>query len=124
LIRQGELGDAYYAIATGELDIQKNGRFARRCRRGDGVGEIALLRDVPRTATITAHTPATVYRLSRELFLTAVLGHVPTHQQAARIADAPGRRRRHIHRHANGRPGGAGLDGTIRRTGFISRSAR
>ena len=88
LISQGEPGDAYYAIATGELDIQKDGHFVRRCGRGDGVGEIALLRDVPRTATVTARTPATVYRLSREPFLTAVLGHAPTHHQAARIADA------------------------------------
>jgi hypothetical protein len=87
LIRQGEPGDAYYAIAAGELDIQQDGHFLRRCGRGDGVGEIALLRDVPRTATVTAHTPATVYRLNREPFLTAVLGHAPTHQQARRIAD-------------------------------------
>jgi len=88
LIRQGEPGDAYYAIATGELDVQKDGHFLFRCGRGDGVGEIALLRDVPRTATVTAHTPATVYRLNREPFLAAVLGHAPTRHQAARIADA------------------------------------
>jgi Na+/melibiose symporter-like transporter len=87
LIRQGEPGDAYYAIAAGELDVQQDGHFLRRCGRGDGVGEIALLRDVPRTATLTAHTPATVYRLEREPFLTAVLGHAPTHRQAGRIAD-------------------------------------
>lgn len=88
LIRQGEPGDAYYAIAAGELDIKQQGHLLRRCGRGDGVGEIALLRDVPRTATVTAHTPATVYRLDREHFLTAVLGHTPTHQQAGRIIDA------------------------------------
>jgi Na+/melibiose symporter-like transporter len=87
LIRQGEPGDAYYAIAAGELDVQQDGHFLRRCGRGDGVGEIALLRDVPRTATVAAHTPATVYRLDREPFLTAVLGHAPTHKQAGRIAD-------------------------------------
>jgi MFS family permease len=88
LIRQGEPGDAYYAIAAGELDVQQDGHLLRRCGRGDGVGEIALLRDVPRTATVTAHTPATVYRLNREHFLTAVLGHAPTQQQAGRIIDA------------------------------------
>jgi len=88
LIRQGDPGDDYYAIAAGELDVEQDGRFLRRCGRGDGVGEIALLREVPRTATVTAHTDATVYRLNRELFLTAVLGHAPTHRQAGRIADA------------------------------------
>jgi hypothetical protein len=88
LIRQGEPGDAYYAIAAGELDVQQDGHLLRRCGRGDGVGEIALLRAVPRTATVAAHTPATVDRLNRESFLTAVLGHAPTNQQAGRIIDA------------------------------------
>jgi CRP-like cAMP-binding protein len=51
------------------------------------VGEIALLRAIPRTATVTAHTPATVYELNRDPFLTAVLGHAPTQRQADSIAD-------------------------------------
>jgi MFS family permease len=88
LMREGEPGDAYYAIGTGELDVLKDGHLVSRCGRGDGVGEIALLRDLPRTATVTARTPATVYRLNREPFLTAVLGHAATHRQAGRIADA------------------------------------
>ena len=87
LIRQGDRGDAYYAIAAGELDVQHDGQFLRRCGRGEGVGEIALLRDIPRTATVTARTAATVYELHREPFLTAVLGHAPTQRQANRIAD-------------------------------------
>jgi MFS family permease len=88
LIRQGDPGDAYFAIAAGELDAEQDGQFLGRYGRGDGVGEIALLRDVPRTATVTAHTAATVYRLDRDLFLTAVLGHAPTRRQADRIAAA------------------------------------
>ncbi|HKA94839.1 MAG TPA: cyclic nucleotide-binding domain-containing protein [Streptosporangiaceae bacterium] len=88
LIRQGDAGDAYYAIAAGELDVCRDGSFMRRCGRGEGVGEIALLRAVPRTATVTGHTAATVYALSREPFLTAVLGHAATHRHADRIADA------------------------------------
>jgi CRP-like cAMP-binding protein len=87
LIRQGDPGDAYYAIAAGELDARQDGRFLRRCGRGEGVGEIALLRAIPRTATVVAHTAATVYKLDREPFLTAVLGHAPTQRQADRIAD-------------------------------------
>ncbi len=88
LIRQGGEGDAYYAIAAGEFEVVQDGRFLRRCGRGEGVGEIALLRAVPRTATVTAHTDATVYRLAREPFLTAVLGHAATQRQAHSIADA------------------------------------
>ena len=88
LIRQGDPGDAYYAIAAGELDVQKIGRFLRRCGRGEGIGEIALLHSIPRTATVVAHSAATVYQLNREPFLTAVLGHARTHREAHRIASA------------------------------------
>jgi MFS family permease len=88
LIRQGDHGDAYYAIAAGELDVLHDGQLLRQCGRGEGVGEIALLRDIPRTATVIAHSAATVYELHRDLFLTAVLGHAPTQRQADRIADA------------------------------------
>ena len=88
LIRQGEPGDAYYAIAAGELDVLRDGRGLLRCGRGEGVGEIALLRAVPRTAAVIAHTAATVYELDRGPFLTAVLGHAPTLGQADRIAEA------------------------------------
>jgi CRP-like cAMP-binding protein len=88
LIRQGERGDAYYAVAAGQLVVFQDGRFVRRCGRGAGVGEIALLRAIPRTATVTAHCDATVYALGREPFLTAVLGHAATQRQARGIADA------------------------------------
>ena len=88
LIRQGDPGDAYYAIAAGQLDAVQDGVVLRRCGRGEGVGEIALLHAIPRTATVIAHTAATVYQLSREPFLTAVLGHGLTHARASRIAGA------------------------------------
>jgi MFS family permease len=88
LIRQGEPGDAYYAIAAGELDVQQDGHFLRRCGRGEGVGEIALLHSIPRTATVVAHSAATVYELDREPFLAAVLGHPQTYREASRIAGA------------------------------------
>ena len=88
LIRQGEEGDAYYAIAAGQLDVSQDGRFVRRCGRGEGVGEIALLQSVPRTATVTAHTDATVYQLAREPFLTAILGHAATQRQALDVTEA------------------------------------
>jgi hypothetical protein len=86
VIRQGELGDAYYLIAAGQFDVVQDGRLLRRCGRGDGVGEIALLHAVPRTASVVARTDATVYKLAREPFLTAVLGHAATERQARTIA--------------------------------------
>jgi MFS family permease len=88
LIRQGDPGETYYAIASGEVDVVAGGHFLRRCGRGEGVGEIALLHDVPRTATVTAHTAATVFELRREPFLIAVLGHAATQQAAGRISGA------------------------------------
>jgi len=88
LIQQGDQGDAYYAVASGELDAVQDGQFLRRCGRGEGVGEIALLRAIPRTASVVAHTAATVYELNRELFLTAVVGHAATARRADHIADA------------------------------------
>jgi CRP-like cAMP-binding protein len=63
-------------------------RSLRRCGHGEGIGEIALLRAVPRTASVVACTDATVYKLAREPFLTAVLGHAATERQADSIAEA------------------------------------
>jgi MFS family permease len=88
LIRQGEQGDTYYAIAAGQFDVLQDGRFLRRCGRGEGVGEIALLRAVPRTASVIARTDATTYRLAREAFLTAVLGHAATQRHVDTLIDA------------------------------------
>ncbi|MFI7585561.1 cyclic nucleotide-binding domain-containing protein [Spongisporangium articulatum] len=86
LLREGDVGDAYYAIADGELEVSKHGVVLRHCRRGDGVGEIGLLHAVPRTATVTATTPSTVYALAAEPFLAAVTGHVATGRLALEIA--------------------------------------
>ena len=87
LIRQGEHGDRFYAIADGRLEVMIDGATVAIKERGDGVGEIGLLYDVPRTATVTAASPATVFALGREAFLAAVTGHTPTAQAAAAIAD-------------------------------------
>jgi Cyclic nucleotide-binding domain/Major Facilitator Superfamily len=88
LIRQGDEGDAYYAIAAGEFDVMQDGRLLRKCGRGEGVGEIALLHSVPRTASVVARSDAMVYELAREPFLTAVVGHPGTRQRAGSIAEA------------------------------------
>jgi hypothetical protein len=83
IIRAGEAGDRYYAIADGEVEITRNGEHVVTRRRSEGFGEIALLRDVPRTATATAVTDGLLYALDRDPFVIAVTGHAP----AARVAD-------------------------------------
>ncbi len=54
---------------------------------GDGIGEIAVLRHVPRTATVSAAGPATVFALDREDFLMAVSAHARASQAADRLAE-------------------------------------
>jgi MFS family permease len=73
VVRAGEAGDRFYVVAEGELEIV-NG-VHERAGRGDFFGEIALLRDVPRTATVRATAPTQLFALERDDFLAAVTGH-------------------------------------------------
>jgi len=86
LIAQGDEGNHYYAIADGTVEIQQDGQRLGELGRGAGLGEIALLHDVVRTASAVAVTPVTVYTLDRDSFLTAVNGHAPTSRAASAVA--------------------------------------
>jgi len=68
LIEQGEVGDAFYAIAAGQVEVFEDGVLKRTLGPGAFFGEIALLMDVPRTATVVARTPVRAFRLDREGF--------------------------------------------------------
>ena len=57
LMREGEAGDRFYLIDTGDIEISQGGRTLRTLGPGAGVGEIALLHDVPRTASVQARRP-------------------------------------------------------------------
>jgi MFS family permease len=84
VIRQGDRGDRFYVVGEGELEVLVDGRPTRTVLRGDFFGEIALLRDIPRTATVRALTDVSLHALERDDFLAAVTEHPPS----ARAADA------------------------------------
>ncbi len=68
LVVQGEVADGFYAIGSGQADVREDGEIVRRLGPGDYFGELALLRDIRRTATVTARTPLRAFRLNREGF--------------------------------------------------------
>jgi MFS family permease len=75
VIAEGDEGDRFYVVAEGVLDVTcERGSFAP-VASGDFFGEIALLRDVPRTATVTAREETVLYALDRDSFLCAVGAH-------------------------------------------------
>ena len=77
-IREGEPGDTAYLVADGTLDVSVGGQQLAELGRGDLVGEIALLRGGPRTATVVPREEARLYALDSESFLEAVGAHRPT----------------------------------------------
>jgi MFS family permease len=88
LIHEGDVGDAYYVLESGALRVTHDGTELRVTdARADGVGEIALLRDVLRTATVTATVPSILLAIHRNLFLEVVTGHVPAHDAATHVAE-------------------------------------
>jgi MFS family permease len=86
VVREGEAGDCYYAVADGEVQVTRERELVARLARGEGFGEIALLHGGIRTATVSSLAGARLLVVEREPFLVAVTGHGPTHARAAEIA--------------------------------------
>ena len=82
IIRLGDHGDRFYVVNSGEVEILVDGEPPRREGEGEYFGEIALLRDVPRTATVRAASDVDLFALDRDDFLPAVTGHAASSQAA------------------------------------------
>jgi Cyclic nucleotide-binding domain/Major Facilitator Superfamily len=86
VIREGEEGDRFYVVADGEVEVTASGRHLGTQGRSSGFGEIALMYDVPRTATVRARTDVHLYALDRETFLVTLIGNAHAHASAQELA--------------------------------------
>ncbi len=78
VVSQGDVGDHFYVIAAGRAAVEVDGVRGRELGPEDFFGEIALIRDVPRTATVLALEPLRLYAIERDDFVAAVTGHAHT----------------------------------------------
>lgn len=88
IVREGDEGDRFYIVVEGKLEVSHEGVSLSEMEPGGYFGEIALLRDVARTATVTAETDAVLYALDREEFLAAVTGHPQSAEAAETVMSA------------------------------------
>jgi hypothetical protein len=86
VVREGDLADKFFVIDRGLVEVTQGERFLRREGPGDFFGEIGLLRDVPRTATVVAVEDTVLWTLDRRSFLDAVVGHKDARRAAEDIA--------------------------------------
>jgi CRP/FNR family transcriptional regulator, cyclic AMP receptor protein len=85
LAREGEIGREFFVIVDGEVSVTQDGQEIRTLGPGDFFGEIALLKDVRRTATVTAKSPLRFFVLTRQGFRSLV-GHQPQIEEQVRTA--------------------------------------
>ncbi len=85
VVREGKPGAQYFVVAAGLLDVSIGGAYVGTMGPGDGFGEIALLHDGVRTATVTATSDVALYALERAPFLEAVTGSRQAHRTAREL---------------------------------------
>jgi len=88
IIREGDPGECFYLIAAGRARASKDGRHLSEMGAADSFGEIALLRSIPRTATVTAISRLQAWVLDREEFLAAVTGSPESAESADAVVSA------------------------------------
>lgn len=88
IVREGDAGDRFYIVADGTVEVSQYERALSELGAGDYFGEIALLRDVPRTATVTTRTNVVLYALDRDDFLASVTGHPQSAEAAETVMSA------------------------------------
>lgn len=75
VITEGESGDRFFAVMNGEFEVVMDGKFMRNVSRGGSFGEVALLANVDRTATVRATEASTLLAIDQEPFLRAIASH-------------------------------------------------
>jgi MFS family permease len=85
VVREGEMGDDFYMVESGELVVSQQGHEVRRLGPGDSFGEVALLQSIPRTATVVAVSACSLLLLDHDHFVATVTGHAPTEDWAESV---------------------------------------
>ena len=88
VFHQGDVGDHYFVIESGEADVVGDGQLVAVLGPGMGFGEVALLRRVRRTATVRATSALRLRTLRSDRFLPVVLGYTPSSREAGMVVDS------------------------------------
>jgi CRP-like cAMP-binding protein len=88
-VRQGDHGDRFYVIDSGDAEVLINGHRVRAIGPGEDFGERALLRDTPRTATVRALSDMQLLAIEREAFLEALTGETGIRVQQSDLLSVP-----------------------------------
>jgi len=88
VVREGDPGDRFYIVAEGTVEVSEYDRPIAELGAGGYFGEIALIRDVARTATVTTKTQTVLYALDRDDFLAAVTSHAPSAEAAEEVVSS------------------------------------
>ncbi len=86
IIREGDVGDRFWVVDAGEVEVDQGGTPIARLGPGESFGELALIRDIPRTASVVALTDVDLFALDREAFLLTLTASPRAASEASRVA--------------------------------------